>query len=315
VHVAIWNADCQCGGPTASHLQFLGIVPFQFTARRDLVGHSIPLCAFDHDIAQNSVGIRTRRNCRSLAQLAASLLLYLNRRIVGCIADINCDCDLRIQVFGGRYRSATPELFKGLNLTAPIAAESVRTLASHDINQLGFRWRGVFGVIFLAPAAVVALLSQRAFSAPVAGLVSLFLGWPTFLIGLFLRVWSTLYVGGRKTTKLVTEGPYSLCRNPLYLGSFFVALSAGFFLDSLVFAGAVALTMLCYVSSTVPAEEQKLRELHNENFDEYCRRVPRFWPSLRNFNTPKTITVSVKALRIEAKRLMLWFWPTLFHLP
>jgi protein-S-isoprenylcysteine O-methyltransferase Ste14 len=45
--------------------------------------------------------------------------------------------------------------------------------------------------------------------------------WP----GATLRLWSTLYIGGRKRVVLVSDGPYSLCRNPLYVGTFLIALS------------------------------------------------------------------------------------------
>ena len=36
-------------------------------------------------------------------------------------------------------------------------------------------------------------------------------------IGCLGRVWCLVHIAGRKNNELVMEGPYSLCRNPLYL--------------------------------------------------------------------------------------------------
>src|SRR5262245_50206169 len=45
------------------------------------------------------------------------------------------------------------------------------------------------------------------------------------------RIWCGIYIAGRKNRELCQDGPYSICRNPLYLFSFFgvvgVALGAG----------------------------------------------------------------------------------------
>jgi protein-S-isoprenylcysteine O-methyltransferase Ste14 len=42
------------------------------------------------------------------------------------------------------------------------------------------------------------------------------------------RLWCSLYISGYKNSQLITSGPYSLCRNPLYFFSFvgFAALCA-----------------------------------------------------------------------------------------
>jgi protein-S-isoprenylcysteine O-methyltransferase Ste14 len=47
------------------------------------------------------------------------------------------------------------------------------------------------------------------------------------------RIWCALYIAGRKNTDLCIDGPYSICRNPLYLFSFFGAVGFAFVAGSL----------------------------------------------------------------------------------
>ena len=46
----------------------------------------------------------------------------------------------------------------------------------------------------------------------VADFAAEWLGYVLLVGGLGIRLWSTLYIGGRKSKELVTAGPYSLCR-------------------------------------------------------------------------------------------------------
>jgi protein-S-isoprenylcysteine O-methyltransferase Ste14 len=159
-----------------------------------------------------------------------------------------------------------------------------------------------------------------------------FLGWILFMVGAGFRWWATLYIGGRKLDTVVAEGPYSICRNPLYLGTFLMTLGIAFFLESLTFAVGIAAATTFYLSVTVSAEEIMLREKFGQKFVEYCRRVPRFWPRLRNFQTSAQLPVNIRGLRAEAVRCARWiwvpvlcevvthlrteaWWPRLLHLP
>ncbi|HVC93299.1 MAG TPA: isoprenylcysteine carboxylmethyltransferase family protein [Pirellulales bacterium] len=134
------------------------------------------------------------------------------------------------------------------------------------------------------------------------------LGWLTFIAGATMRFWSTLYIGGRKTLVVVSDGPYSICRNPLYVGSFLVAISTALLLRSLTFAIAIVLGASFYALATVPAEERYLRKTLGEAYDRYCRRVPRFWPRLSSFQTPAEVVVNVRALKRECVRASRWVW-------
>ena len=172
-----------------------------------------------------------------------------------------------------------------------------------------FRHRGLAGAVILGPALVATALSApliREGTWADSGMD--LLAWVCFVGGLCFRFWSTLYVGGRKRQSLVTQGPYSICRNPLYVGSLLLALSAGCYLKGIVFLAFLSLAALAYMRFTVPAEERDLRRIHGAAFDEYCRRTPRFMPRFSLYQSPVTVEVSLHGLRLEMKRCLLWVW-------
>lgn len=156
----------------------------------------------------------------------------------------------------------------------------------------------------MTPIAILVLTSPPLVSEDsLGGNVLNTLGWLSFLAYVAIRVWATLFIGGRKNDVLQVDGPYSICRNPLYLGSTCFGLSIGFFLKSLTFGGVLLVVFLYYWLFVVPAEERFLESRFGEAFREFCQRTPRFWPRFSAFNSPKSVTVDMKFLRIEAARL------------
>lgn len=172
-----------------------------------------------------------------------------------------------------------------------------------------FRFRGWIGTVFLVSFGIVV-----AMSAPVVPEDSWLdfaidaIAWIFFIVGAVLRFWATLYIGGRKSHTLVCHGPYSVCRNPLYVGSLSLVMSAGLFVKSATFLAGIALPMLVYMLGTIPAEEKTLREVLGSPYDDYRKTTPRLWPQWSRFYTPDTIQVHVKGLRIEGKRALRWVW-------
>lgn len=80
--------------------------------------------------------------------------------------------------------------------------------------------------------------------------------------------------------RLVTGGPYSLTRNPMYLGHLLFMLGLTLSLRSPV---ALALTLLhtCWFHTRrVREDEQLLRERYGDVYLEYTRRVKRWLPGL-----------------------------------
>jgi protein-S-isoprenylcysteine O-methyltransferase Ste14 len=88
--------------------------------------------------------------------------------------------------------------------------------------------------------------------------------------------------GGRVyADDLVTEGIYSHCRNPMYIGNILIALGVALASNSLTtLLVALPLVVLAY-SAIIAAEEQFLREKFGAAFEAYCRDVPRWLPRIR----------------------------------
>jgi protein-S-isoprenylcysteine O-methyltransferase Ste14 len=95
------------------------------------------------------------------------------------------------------------------------------------------------------------------------------------LPGLWLRGYAAGYV--KKNRELTTTGPYAYTRNPLYLGSTLIA--AGFALALLSWPVALVLaTGFLVIYVPVIASEERFLRATFPGFDDYCRRVPRFFP-------------------------------------
>lgn len=80
---------------------------------------------------------------------------------------------------------------------------------------------------------------------------------------------------------LVTEGIFTHCRNPLYVGNILMLLGVGILANSLVYVGIVIPIFLFVYQAIVLAEENFLRGKFGAGYDEYCKHVNRWIPSLK----------------------------------
>ena len=122
-------------------------------------------------------------------------------------------------------------------------------------------------------------------------------GYLFLLSGLTVRIWSIFYIGGRKSHALVTEGPYSICRNPLYLGTFLLTIGVGLCFENILMLIAVFLILVPVHFLTAKLEERHLLELFPAAYPEYARQVPRFWPKFSNYQSHESITVHIRVIR------------------
>ncbi|MDB6454460.1 methyltransferase family protein [Falsirhodobacter sp. 20TX0035] len=110
------------------------------------------------------------------------------------------------------------------------------------------------------------------------------------------RFWSILYIGGRKNRTVMQDGPYSLCRHPLYLFSTAGAVGFGLMLGSLILTALFGGIVFTILSLTAAREEGFLRHSFGAQYDNYARRVPRMLPALGQFRTPVAVTFDTGTL-------------------
>lgn len=111
------------------------------------------------------------------------------------------------------------------------------------------------------------------------------------------RAWCSIYIAGYKGRVLVTEGPYSVCRNPLYFFSMLGGIGLGLTAKSLtvpfVFLGGFGL----YYSLVIRREEEGLRRTFGRDYDDYERVTPRFLPRLSSLREPRDYVVHPRIFR------------------
>jgi protein-S-isoprenylcysteine O-methyltransferase Ste14 len=114
----------------------------------------------------------------------------------------------------------------------------------------------------------------------------LLLGTMLVVVGELLRLWAVRHIGTISRTRtstrqgpLITSGPFSLVRNPLYLGNWLIwsgLVVASRLLWMLPIAWAV---FALQYGTMVIWEEARLRSMFGRQYDRYIRDVPRWVPA------------------------------------
>lgn len=152
------------------------------------------------------------------------------------------------------------------------------------------RKRVLFAIFFSIACTLPFVRSVWDWQGPVQEWVEN-IGFSLVLIAIIGRCWASLYIGGRKIQELVTEGPFSIVRNPLYVFSFIGTIGMG------ACSGSITLAMLFFVLAfvifrpVVLREEAALRAIFGQEYIEYCGRVPRFLPDVRLWNAPQKLEI------------------------
>lgn len=147
--------------------------------------------------------------------------------------------------------------------------------------------------IFVLLLIVLIMITGSAWEGglALAGSVLFCLGLSLATLAAAGRLWCSLYIGGRKTRVLVTQGPYSICRNPLYLFNLLGAMGVALTTKTLLFPAVVFVGFAGYFPWVIAHEEKKLTDRHGAAFAAYAALTPRFWPNLTKLSEPESYQV------------------------
>jgi len=136
-----------------------------------------------------------------------------------------------------------------------------------------------------------------------------------FFLGIILvavaslgRMWCSLYIAGYKDKELITNGPYSLCRNPLYFFSMVGVVGVGFSTETIIFPLIFLILFSIYYPFVIKSEERGLESSFGIAFEEYKQKVSSFFPRLSSFEEPAQYTVNPMVYRRHIFSALWFIW-------
>ena len=108
----------------------------------------------------------------------------------------------------------------------------------------------------------------------IIGIIFIVLG---FYLDLSAKLKSKLFKNVEEN-KLITDGVYSVTRNPVYTGGFLICLGAIFIANNLLL---FVVPIICWIYMTIfliNTEEKWLRDLYGQEYMDYCKKVNRCIP-------------------------------------
>lgn len=191
-----------------------------------------------------------------------------------------------------------------------------------------FKYRSYFPLLFIALAfTAIAYHHQHsyAYSSTVL-LISEFMQSIAIYVGLFgflIRVYTIGFTpkntSGRNTKEgqiadeLNTKGLYSLTRNPLYVGNFFMWMGLVFYIGVIWFFLLFICSYWIYYERIVFAEEVFLRKKFKESYLQWASETAVFIPKKFSYTHPKK-SFSWKKIVIKEKSTILMFFLVFFTL-
>jgi len=160
----------------------------------------------------------------------------------------------------------------------------------------------VFGFAFVAAL----LATDSVWQGTLAGRAMFLAGIVLAAIAMVGRIWCLTYSSGYKSSELVTQGPYSVSRNPLYFFSFVGLIGIGLATETITLTLALVAFFALVYPAVIAGEEEFLRGRFGQAYADYCARTPRFFPRRSLFVEPESYTVQPRTLR-RSLGGVIWF--------
>ncbi|MDB6173105.1 MAG: hypothetical protein JWL59_2416 [Chthoniobacteraceae bacterium] len=176
---------------------------------------------------------------------------------------------------------------------------------SPKLERLGrsfFPRRLLIGLFAVVPAAFIVQPGNYFGEYQAVGIATSLL---LVIGGLGLRAWAASRAGDHTRTihieapALVTGGPYSMVRNPIYLGTIILGLGMVGLIGDPRMLFLCAITFAALYFGIIPAEEQFLRQKFGAEYIRYCFAVPRLLPRLQPWSEARVGRVNWEPARGE----------------
>ena len=134
-------------------------------------------------------------------------------------------------------------------------------------------------------------------------------GYALIIICAFGRVYSSAFLGGFKNDVVVTDGPYSIVRNPLYLFSLIGITGISLISMHLVVIIFAPLAFLALYMTLISREEKFLLEKLGQPYADYLQSTPRLFPNLKLYKASETLPMRPQYLLKSIFDAVWWFLP------
>ena len=133
---------------------------------------------------------------------------------------------------------------------------------------------------FSSPKALISEVNKFFFyESPTKSMLLLFFGILCVGVGVMGRIWCSLFISGYKNNKLVTFGPYSMCRNPLYFFSLIGVIGVAMTTQTFMIPLFVIILFAFYYPYVIQNEQIFLLSAYKDEYVEYIKNVPSFFPN------------------------------------